>query len=83
MRLKGLNFEVKAGEILGIAGVDGNGQSELIEALTGLRTVDSGRVLLDAASDITESDAERNFGSWYCRIFLRIGISTDSCLILR
>ncbi|KRE58230.1 ABC transporter ATP-binding protein [Paenibacillus sp. Soil750] len=50
--LKGLNFEVKAGEILGIAGVDGNGQSELIEALTGLRTVDGGTVLL-MGSDIT------------------------------
>jgi ABC-type uncharacterized transport system ATPase subunit len=50
--LKGLNFEVKAGEILGIAGVDGNGQSELIEALTGLRSIDSGRVLL-MGSDIT------------------------------
>ncbi|OCT16197.1 heme ABC transporter ATP-binding protein [Paenibacillus pectinilyticus] len=50
--LKGLNFEVKAGEILGIAGVDGNGQSELIEALTGLRGVDSGTVLL-MGSDIT------------------------------
>ncbi|WNR44396.1 ABC transporter ATP-binding protein [Paenibacillus roseipurpureus] len=50
--LKGLNFEVKAGEILGIAGVDGNGQSELIEALTGLRGVDSGNVLLMGA-DIT------------------------------
>jgi simple sugar transport system ATP-binding protein len=44
--LKGINFEVKAGEILGIAGVDGNGQSELIEALTGLRTIDSGQVVL-------------------------------------
>ncbi|CAN7753357.1 ABC transporter ATP-binding protein [Paenibacillus sp. LjRoot153] len=50
--LKGLNFEVKAGEILGIAGVDGNGQSELIEALTGLRAVDGGKVLL-MGSDIT------------------------------
>lgn len=50
--LKGLNFEVKAGEILGIAGVDGNGQSELIEALTGLRGVDSGKVLL-MGNDIT------------------------------
>lgn len=50
--LKGLNFEVKAGEILGIAGVDGNGQSELIEALTGLRAVDGGNVLL-MGSDIT------------------------------
>ena len=34
--LKDLNLDVKAGEILGIAGVDGNGQSELIEAITGL-----------------------------------------------
>lgn len=50
--LKELNFEVRAGEVLGIAGVDGNGQSELIEALTGLRSVDSGQVLL-AGSDIT------------------------------
>ncbi|MDD9270622.1 ABC transporter ATP-binding protein [Paenibacillus sp. GCM10023248] len=50
--LKELNFEVRAGEVLGIAGVDGNGQSELIEALTGLRPVDRGQVLL-AGSDIT------------------------------
>ncbi|GAF06156.1 unspecified monosaccharide ABC transport system [Paenibacillus pini JCM 16418] len=40
--LSGLNLQVRAGEILGIAGVDGNGQSELIEAITGLRKVDSG-----------------------------------------
>ncbi|UJF33560.1 ABC transporter ATP-binding protein [Paenibacillus hexagrammi] len=50
--LKGLSFEVRAGEILGIAGVDGNGQSELIEALTGLRPVDGGQVLLEG-KDIT------------------------------
>ncbi|RTE09117.1 ABC transporter ATP-binding protein [Paenibacillus whitsoniae] len=50
--LKGLSFEVKAGEILGIAGVDGNGQSELIEALTGLRSVDGGEVRL-MGGDIT------------------------------
>ncbi|EHS58270.1 galactoside ABC transporter ATP-binding protein [Paenibacillus sp. Aloe-11] len=41
-----LNLKVKAGEILGIAGVDGNGQSELIEALTGLRKVDGGSIQL-------------------------------------
>ncbi|MNW29878.1 Galactose/methyl galactoside import ATP-binding protein MglA [compost metagenome] len=41
-----LSLQVRAGEILGIAGVDGNGQSELIEALTGLRKVDSGNVML-------------------------------------
>ncbi|MDF2958741.1 MAG: yufO [Paenibacillus sp.] len=43
--LNGLSFDVRAGEILGIAGVDGNGQSELIEALTGLRSIDKGSIL--------------------------------------
>ncbi|USK36236.1 ABC transporter ATP-binding protein [Bacillus sp. F19] len=42
-----LNLSVKAGEIVGIAGVDGNGQSELIEAITGLMTSDSGSILLN------------------------------------
>ncbi|MDF2925623.1 MAG: yufO [Paenibacillaceae bacterium] len=44
--LKGISFQVRGGEILGVAGVDGNGQSELIQALTGLRKVESGRVIL-------------------------------------
>lgn len=42
--VEGLSLEVKAGEILGIAGIDGNGQSELVEALTGLRKVQSGLI---------------------------------------
>lgn len=42
-----LNLEVKAGEILGIAGVDGNGQSELIEAITGLRKIEKGSIQLN------------------------------------
>ncbi len=42
-----VSFEVKAGEILGIAGVQGNGQTELVEALTGLRQVDSGKIQID------------------------------------
>ncbi|MCJ8013301.1 ABC transporter ATP-binding protein [Paenibacillus sp. KQZ6P-2] len=50
--LNGLNLKVRAGEILGIAGVDGNGQSELIEALTGLGHVDSGNIELNG-KDIT------------------------------
>lgn len=44
--VKGLNLEVRAGEIVGLAGVDGNGQSELIEAITGLRKSESGSVYL-------------------------------------
>jgi simple sugar transport system ATP-binding protein len=41
-----VGFEVRAGEILGIAGVQGNGQTELVEALTGLRAFQSGRITL-------------------------------------
>ena len=42
--LKGLNLKVRRGEIVGLAGVDGNGQSELVEILTGLRNGISGQV---------------------------------------
>ncbi len=41
-----LSFEVRAGEILGIAGVEGNGQTELVEAITGLRPVLGGQIFL-------------------------------------
>jgi simple sugar transport system ATP-binding protein len=43
-KVRGVSFEVRTGEILGIAGVDGNGQTELIDALTGLRRAASGRI---------------------------------------
>ncbi|MFD1695508.1 ABC transporter ATP-binding protein [Roseibium aestuarii] len=42
--VKDISFKVKAGEIVGIAGVSGNGQSELLEALAGIRKADSGRL---------------------------------------
>ena len=49
-----LDLEVKAGEIVGLAGVEGNGQTELVEALTGLRRADSGRVVL-LGRDVTNA----------------------------
>lgn len=52
MAVDGLNLQLHKGEILGIAGVDGNGQSELIEALTGLRKVKSGHIEVQG-KDIT------------------------------
>ncbi len=45
--VEGVSFEVRAGEILGIAGVQGNGQRELVEALTGLRPTEGGLIQLD------------------------------------
>ncbi|MBU5591347.1 ABC transporter ATP-binding protein [Clostridium sp. MSJ-4] len=50
--VKGVNLEVRRGEILAIAGVDGNGQSELIEAITGLRKPIGGKIVLNG-KDIT------------------------------
>ena len=50
--LHGVDFHVRAGEIVGLAGVSGNGQNELVECLVGLRAVDGGTVSL-AGQDIT------------------------------
>jgi ABC-type uncharacterized transport system ATPase subunit len=59
-KVRGVTFEVRAGEIVGLAGVDGNGQSELIDAITGLLRPDRGRVLVEGA-DVTGANAKRHF----------------------
>jgi ABC-type uncharacterized transport system ATPase subunit len=48
--LRGLNLTLQSGEILGIAGVEGNGQKELAEAITGLRQIAQGEIILDGES---------------------------------
>jgi general nucleoside transport system ATP-binding protein len=53
---RSVSLEVKAGEIVGLAGVDGNGQSELIDALTGLRKVEAGQIMV-AGKDVTTAGA--------------------------
>ena len=45
-KIRGISFQVREGEIVGIAGIDGNGQSELVEAITGLRKVEKGKVFV-------------------------------------
>ena len=64
--VKGVSFAVREGEIVGIAGVAGNGQTELVEALTGLRRVEKGRVLF-RKYDITGKDPKtlRDFGIFH------------------
>jgi len=48
--VKDFSLEVRAGEIMGIAGIDGNGQTELVEAITGLRKIESGKITLNGKS---------------------------------
>ncbi|MBI3998484.1 MAG: ABC transporter ATP-binding protein [Armatimonadetes bacterium] len=54
--VRGLSFAVRSGEVYGIAGVEGNGQSELVEALVGLRPLVSGRLLI-MGRDVTRTGA--------------------------
>ena len=60
--VSGLSLEVRAGEVVGIAGVDGNGQSELVGAIAGLLPVRSGRVLLRNRDIVQDSVKKRNAG---------------------
>jgi ABC-type uncharacterized transport system ATPase subunit len=62
----GVSLEVRGGEILGVAGVDGNGQTELAEALAGTRHIEGGKVFLDG-EDVTRlgADALQELGLAY------------------
>jgi ABC-type uncharacterized transport system ATPase subunit len=61
-KVRGASFDVRGGEIVGIAGIDGNGQSELIDAISGLRRSASGTVRL-GGEDVTHESAHRHFGA--------------------
>ena len=56
--VKGLSFTVRAGEIFGIAGVEGNGQTELVETITGLRKAEKGQILLNGVNITGRSPKE-------------------------
>ena len=56
--LRGLNLSVRRGEIVGLAGVDGNGQKELVEILTGLRKADSGEVWINGKNLVNHTPKE-------------------------
>ena len=67
MGLKDFSLQVRTGEIVGIAGVDGNGQTELVEALTGLRKIESGSIILDGV-DISKSTIRERIESGMAHI---------------
>ena len=57
--LKNFSLDIRAGEIVGIAGVEGNGQTELVEALTGMRNVESGSIVFKGKNIVKESIRQR------------------------
>jgi ABC-type uncharacterized transport system ATPase subunit len=65
--IKGVSLEVRSGEILGLAGVSGNGQSELSQALAGTTKVHSGRVVMNG-KDLTHADPAKIASSGVGRI---------------
>ena len=57
--LKNFSLDIRAGEIVGIAGVEGNGQTELVEALTGMRNIESGNIIFKGKNIAKESIRQR------------------------
>ena len=77
-KVRGISFEVRAGEIVGIAGIDGNGQTELIDALAGLRRVDAGTVRIDG-DDVTHDSASRSTSRRVSATSRRTASGAGSC----
>jgi simple sugar transport system ATP-binding protein len=81
--LKGVSFDVKAGEILGVAGVSGNGQSELVEVIAGMRAATAGEVYFNdiltvSSRGFLKADALRSLGLGHvAEDRLRFGMVSD------
>ena len=80
--VKNISFDIYRNEIFGIAGVSGNGQREMVEAITGLRRVESGRVFIEN-TDITNQSARHIYDSGIAHVpeeRIKFGIAPGLCL---
>jgi general nucleoside transport system ATP-binding protein len=80
--VKGIGFDIHRNEIFGIAGVSGNGQRELVEAITGLRKVEAGRITIDD-NDITNQSPRCIYDSGVSHVpeeRIKFGIAPGLCL---
>jgi len=80
--VKGISFDIYRNEIFGIAGVSGNGQRELVEAITGLRRVESGQISIDE-TDITNQSARHIYDCGIAHVpeeRIKFGIAPGLCL---
>ena len=82
LAVQNVSLEVKAGEVLGVAGVSGNGQTELIEAVSGLRLVEGGQLRF-LGKDITHLDVARRRNLGMAHIpedRIKVGLSLETNL---
>lgn len=80
--VKNVSFDIYRNEIFGIAGVSGNGQREMVEAITGLRQVESGRILIED-TDITNQSPRHIYDSGIAHVpeeRIKFGIAPGLCL---
>ena len=80
--VKGISFDIFRNEIFGIAGVSGNGQRELVEAITGLRAVESGKIAIDG-NDITNESVRCIYNSGIAHVpeeRIKFGIAPGLCV---
>ncbi|MBT8364832.1 MAG: ABC transporter ATP-binding protein, partial [Deltaproteobacteria bacterium] len=80
--VQGVSFDIYRNEIFGIAGVSGNGQRELVEAITGLRRVESGKISLEE-TDITNESARCIYNCGVAHVpeeRIKFGIAPSLCL---
>jgi simple sugar transport system ATP-binding protein len=80
--VKNISFDIYRNEIFGIAGVSGNGQREMVEAITGLRRVESGRIVIED-TDITNQSARCIYDSGIAHVpeeRIKFGIAPGLCL---
>ena len=80
--VKGISFDIFRNEIFGIAGVSGNGQRELVEAITGLRSAESGKIAIDG-EDITNESVRCIYNCGIAHVpeeRIKFGIAPGLCL---
>ena len=80
--VKGVSFEIHRNEIFGVAGVSGNGQREMVEAITGLRRIESGRITVNGG-DITNESVRSIYNCGVAHVpeeRIKYGIAPGLCL---
>lgn len=80
--LEGITFEVRAGEVLGVAGVDGNGQTQLVDVLTGMTRPTNGRILIggEEVGRLTPAEFRRRSGGVVTEDRHKTGLALDLSL---